>query len=87
MTWLTLRRPDEVLSPRAQTFDMFRIFGFVVGIAWLGLAFGAFKNSAAGWGADATDLGFWWAVIGGFLTIAATAAIVGTWLHTRPRHD
>ncbi len=66
---------------------MFRIFGFVVGIAWLGLAFGAFKNSAAGWGANASDLGFWWGVIGFFLTIAATGAMVGTWLHTRPRHD
>ena len=66
---------------------MKRIFGFVIGIAWLGLAVGAFRNSAAGWSADHSDLGFWWTVIGTFLTIAATAALVGTWLHTRERHD
>ena len=66
---------------------MGRIFGFAVGLAWLGLAVGAFRNSSAGWGASATDLGFWWGVIGCLLTIAATAALVGTWLHTRERHD
>lgn len=66
---------------------MKRIFGFVIGIAWLGLAAGAFKNSSAGWAGDHSDLGFWWGVIGTFLTIAATAALVGTWLHTRERHD
>jgi hypothetical protein len=66
---------------------MGRIFGFAVGLAWLGLAVGAFRNSSAGWGAEATDLGFWWGVIGLLLTIAATAALVGTWLHTRARHD
>jgi hypothetical protein len=46
----------------------------------------SFKNSAAGWSADASDLGFWWGVIAVFLTIAAGAAFVGTWLHTRPHH-
>jgi hypothetical protein len=66
---------------------MRRIFGFVVGVIWLVFAAVAFKNSAAGWSADASDLGFWWGVIGVFLTIAAGAAAIGTWLHTRPRHD
>ena len=66
---------------------MGRIFGYVIGIAWLGLAFGAFKNSSAGWGANASDLGFWWGVIGVFLTLAATVAFVGTTIHNRPRHD
>ena len=66
---------------------MSRIFGFAVGVLWLVFAGVAFKNSAAGWSAQASDLGFWWGVIGTFLTIAAGAALVGTWLHTRPRHD
>ncbi len=66
---------------------MSRIFGFLIGLAWLGFAAGAFKNSAAGWSMDASDLGFWWGVVGVALTIAAGAALVGTWLHTQPRHD
>ncbi len=55
-----------------------------VGVVWLGLAFGAFRNSSAGWAGGHSDLGFWWAVIGGLLTIAALGALIGTWLHTRP---
>ena len=65
---------------------MRKIFGFVIGILWLGLAVGAFRNSMTGW-TMGSDLGFWWTVIAVFLTIAATAAIVGTWLHTKPRAD
>ena len=65
---------------------MGRIFGFLVGIVWLVFAGVAFKNSAAGWSADASDLGFWWMIIGIFLTLAAGAALIGTWLHTRPSH-
>lgn len=66
---------------------MSRIFGFLVGLVWLVFAGVSFKNSAAGWSADATDLGFWWAVIGVFLAIAAGAAFLGTVLHTRVRPD
>ena len=65
---------------------MGRIFGFLVGIVWLVFASVAFKNSAAGWGMNASDIGFWWAVIGVFLTIAAGGALIGTWLHSRPQH-
>ena len=65
---------------------MARIFGFLIGIVWLAFAGIAFKNSSAGWSANASDLGFWWAVIGTFLTLASGAAFVGTWLHTRPSH-
>lgn len=60
---------------------MARIFGFVVGAIWLGFAFVAFRNSSAGWANGHSDFGFWWAVITGFLTIAATVAIVGTARH------
>lgn len=62
---------------------MSRIFGFVIGLLWLVLAFLALRNSLAGWSAGASDLGFWWAVIAVFLTIAAGAAVVGTLIHTR----
>jgi len=61
---------------------MSRIFGFLVGALWVVMALGAFRRSMAGWAADQTDIGFWWAVIGSFLAIAATGAFVGTWLHT-----
>jgi hypothetical protein len=62
---------------------MSRIFGFLVGIIWLVFVFIAFRRSAEGWGAGNTDIGFWWAVIGSLLTIASSAALVGTWIHTR----
>ena len=65
---------------------MGRIFGILVGIVWLVLASVAFRYSAAGWSANASDLGFWWTVIGVFLTLAAGGALLGTWLHTRPQH-
>ena len=66
---------------------MSRIFGFAVGLVWLVFAVGAFKNSAAGWSAQASDLGFWWGVIGVLLALAAGAALLGTWIHTRQQHD
>ena len=62
---------------------MSRIFGFVVCVAWLGLAFGAFTRATAGWSAGHTDIGFWWTVIGSLLAIAGLGAGVGTFLHTR----
>ena len=66
---------------------MSRIFGFVIGLVWLGFAAGSFRRSLAGWSADASDLGFWWCVIGVLFTIAAGGAMVGTWIHTRQRHE
>jgi len=63
---------------------MSRIFGFFIGFAWLGLAFGAFQRAQGGWARDHPDVGVWWSVIAGFLGIAALGAFIGTWLHTRP---
>ena len=63
---------------------MSRIFGYVVGVVWLGLAFGALRNSLGGWEGGNSDIGFWWGVIAAFLAIAAVGAMVGTFLHTRP---
>ena len=83
---LTLRPLDGILQLHTAP-DMSRIFGFTVGVIWLVLAAVAFRYSEAGWSADASDLGFWWGVIGVFLTLAAGAAVLGTWIHTRQRSD
>ena len=55
-----------------------------VGVIWLGMAFGAFRVSSAGWADGHSDLGFWWTVIAGLLTIAGLGALIGTWIHTQP---
>ncbi len=62
---------------------MNRIFGYLVGLVWLGLAYGAFQNSSNGWSAGQPDVGFWWSVIAGLLTIAALGALIGTTIHSR----
>lgn len=64
---------------------MTRILGMAVGVVYLGIAFGAYRNASSGWAAGHADLGFWWTVIGILLTIAALGALIGTWLHTRPQ--
>ena len=38
-----------------------------VGVAWLGMAFGAYQSASAGRDAGHSDLGFWWTVIGALL--------------------
>jgi hypothetical protein len=62
---------------------MSRILGIAVGLIWLVFVFIAFRNSAAGWAIGASDIGFWWGVIGTLLMIASGGAVVGTWIHTR----
>ena len=62
---------------------MKRMFGLGVGVLYLGIAFGAFRNASAGWEAGHADLGFWWTVIAALLTIAALGALIGTWIHTQ----
>jgi len=61
-----------------------RAFGTGVGVAWLGMAYGAYRNASLGWDAGHSDLGFWWTVIAGLLAIAGFSALIGTWIHTRP---
>lgn len=58
--------------------NMSRIFGFVVGAVWFVFAFITLRRSMAGWAAGYADLGVWWGVITALLTIAASAALVGT---------
>lgn len=70
------------VPPTRQT-DMNRIFGYLVGIVWLGMAFGAYQTGAQGRALGQDDVGFWWSVIGTILAIAAMGALVGTTIHTR----
>lgn len=63
---------------------MKRILGLTVGIVWLFMAGLAFRESAGGWATDHIDIGFWYAVIGAFMSIAGLGAIIGTIIHTRP---
>lgn len=62
---------------------MKRILGMGVGVVYLGIAFGAFRQASAGWATGYTDLGFWWTVIAVILSIAAGGALIGTWIHTK----
>lgn len=64
---------------------MKRIIGLALGLLWTVLAILAFRHSSAGWAADHSDIGIWWAVVGTFLAIAAAALFVGTIIHTRNR--
>lgn len=66
---------------------MNRIFGYLVGVVWLGLAYGAFRTATAGWDAGQSDVGFWWAVIATLLTIAALGALIGTMIHSRQQRN
>jgi hypothetical protein len=63
---------------------MKRIFGMGVGVVWLVMAFIAFDFGRDGWAEGFSDLGFWWDVIAAILAIAGCAALIGTWIHTRP---
>ena len=60
---------------------MKRYAGLVIGVIYLLIAMGAFKNGLDGWGGGHSDLGVWWSVIGGLLSIAGFGAILGTWAH------
>ncbi len=62
---------------------MKKALGFFAGLVLLALAAGAARTASLGWGGGHTDVGFWWTVIAGFLTIAGLGALVGTVIHTR----
>jgi len=59
----------------------------MAGAGILVLAGFAWGDSASGWSAGNTDIGFWWSVIATFLTIAGLGTVIGTWLHTQPIDD
>jgi hypothetical protein len=62
---------------------MGRIFGYAIGIIWLGLSFAAFRSASNGWAYGMPDWGFWWSVVGSLLGIAGVGALVGTHLTVR----
>ena len=61
--------------------------GLIIGVLYLIIAMGAFKNGMAGWQGGHSDLGFWWTVIACLLTIAGLGALVGTWIHAWSHGD
>ncbi len=66
---------------------MSRVLGMMAGVGILVLAGFAGGDSAAGWAAGHSDIGFWWSGLATFLTIAGLGAVIGTWLHTQPIDD
>ncbi len=62
---------------------MKKALGFLAGLFLLSLAARAFQTAWLGWSGGHSDVGFWWLVITGFLTIAGLGAVIGTWIHTR----
>ncbi|MEE2847056.1 MAG: c-type cytochrome [Gemmatimonadota bacterium] len=64
-----------------------RAFGMGVGLAWLGMAAAAYRSASLGWAAGHSDLGFWWTVIAALMAIAGLGAMIGTFIHTRPRDE
>ena len=62
---------------------MKRIIGMGIGVVYLGLAFGAFSRASGGWDTGYSDLGFWWTVVAGILSVAGMGALIGTWIHTQ----
>ncbi len=65
---------------------MSRILGIVAGLVIGGFAVLAYRNAAEGWSLGQTDVGVWFTIIAGFLSIAAVVAVVGTILHSRPQN-
>ena len=66
---------------------MNRVLGMMAGAGILVLAGFAWGDALAGWSDGNSDIGFWWAVIATFLTIAGVGTVIGTWLHTQPVDD
>lgn len=62
---------------------MKRAIGISIGVIYYGIAFGALTQANTGWDTGYNDIGLWWTVIACLLAIAATGAIVGTWIHTQ----
>lgn len=60
---------------------MTRIFGFAVGLIWLGFAFMAFRAASAGATADRPDQALWFGVVTFLLALSAVIALVGTVRH------
>ena len=66
-----------------QEEHMKKALGLLAGLFLLSLAARAFQTASLGWSEGHPDVGFWWSVITGFLTIAGLGAVIGTLIHTR----
>lgn len=73
-------------APAPKRFHMLkRIFGFLVGLAWVAMALAALRYARDGRDAGHADLDLWWSVIAALLAIAALAAVIGTLVHMREK--
>lgn len=61
----------------------------VIGLLWIATAVIAILSAARGWGNDRPDWALGWGLVGAFLLIAGSAAIIGAWWHQYHvrRHD
>ena len=66
---------------------MKRILGMGVGVVYIVLAYAAFTKARTGMAEGHGEIGFWFSVVGTFLSIAALAAFIGTWIHTKESSD
>ena len=64
---------------------MKRLIGWGVGAVYLVLSFAAFTRARTGSAEGHGEIGFWFSVVGTLLFVAALAAFIGTWIHTRPK--
>jgi hypothetical protein len=64
---------------------MKRIIGWGVGVVYVVLASVAFSFASAGRADGHGEIGFWFSVVGTFLSIAALGAFIGTWIHTQDK--
>ena len=55
---------------------MKRIIGMAIGLGYFGIVFYTLGISRQGWADGNPDIGFWWAVVTGFLAIAGVAALL-----------
>ncbi len=64
---------------------MKRIIGWGVGVFYVVIALAVFRYASAGRADGHGEIGFWFSVVGTFLSVAALAAFIGTWIHTQPK--
>ena len=64
---------------------MKRMIGWGVGVFYVVIALAVFRFASAGAADGHGEIGFWFSVVGTFLTVAALAAFIGTWIHTQDK--
>jgi hypothetical protein len=64
---------------------MKRIIGWGVGVVYIVIASAVFAFASRGRADGHGEIGFWFSVVGTFLSVAALAAFIGTWIHTQDK--